>query len=57
MDIDIDIETNKRFRFTTDGGKKKKREQFLFVIFFLMLISTKLNCYDLLITTTCAVPL
>lgn len=26
MDIDIDIETNKRFRFTTDGGKKKKRE-------------------------------
>ena len=27
MDIDIDIETNKRFRFTTDGGIKKKERE------------------------------
>ena len=52
MDIDIDIETNKRFRFTTDGGKKKKERAIFGRHFFLMLISTKLNCYDLLITTT-----
>ena len=34
MDIDIDIETNKRFRFTTDGGKKKERAIFVRHFFF-----------------------
>ena len=34
MDIDIDIETNKRFRFTTDGGKKKRESNFCSLFFF-----------------------